>query len=71
MQMLRELRATNLDKLKQKAFMFQTPYKQKTMLDVQSIIADYRCGFPQKTKAYTDESFKLQAKTSRNCTETR
>lgn len=43
MQMLRELRAANLDKLKQKAFMFQTPYKQKTMLDVQSIIADYRC----------------------------
>lgn len=47
MQLLRELRAANLDKLKQKAFMFQTPYKQKTMLDVQSIIADYRQRHPE------------------------
>lgn len=52
MQMLRELRAANLDKLKQKAFLFQTPYKQKTMLDVQSIIADYRYGFHHQLKVY-------------------
>ncbi|ENN77560.1 hypothetical protein YQE_05856, partial [Dendroctonus ponderosae] len=44
--MLRELRAANIEKLKQRN-MLQSTYKQKPMLDVQSIIADYRQRHPE------------------------
>ncbi|XP_066148952.1 putative leucine-rich repeat-containing protein DDB_G0290503 isoform X2 [Euwallacea fornicatus] len=46
--MLRELRAANLEKLKQRNSLLQnSPFKQKPMLDVQSIIADYRQRHPE------------------------
>ncbi|KAL1501738.1 hypothetical protein ABEB36_007014 [Hypothenemus hampei] len=47
MNMFRELRAANLEKLKQRNSLLQTTYKQKPMLDVQSIIADYRQRHPE------------------------